>query len=66
MWPDTHVTEALVKDYVRKIRRLLGDDAKRPRFLETARGMGYRYIGDIEVSGLRNAQRAPAQGAKMR
>ena len=60
VWPDTHVTEALVKDYVRKIRRLLGDDAKRPRFLETARGMGYRYIGDIEVSGLGNARRAPA------
>ena len=51
LWPETHVTEALVKDYVRKIRKVLNDDAERPHFIETARGMGYRLIGDIPVLG---------------
>ncbi len=50
VWPDTHVTEALVKDYVRKIRRILQDDALQPGFIETARGLGYRLIGNIRVS----------------
>ena len=50
VWPHTHVTEELVKDYVRKVRRLLNDDPVRPHFIETARGMGYRLIGDIQIS----------------
>lgn len=57
IWPDTHVTEGLVKDYVRKIRTILKDDAERPRYIETARGMGYRLVGDIIVSGTSNAQK---------
>jgi DNA-binding winged helix-turn-helix (wHTH) protein len=39
VWPDTHVTEALVKDYVRRLRRILDDDPSQPRFIETVRGI---------------------------
>ncbi len=61
IWPNTHVTDGLVKDYVRKIRRVLLDDAEHPRFIETARGMGYRLIGDIAVSADGSAPvRAPS------
>ena len=38
VWPDTHVTEALVKDYVRRLRRILDDDPGQSRFIETVRG----------------------------
>lgn len=64
IWPNTYVAEASVKDYVRKIRRLVGDDPKRPRFIETARGLGYRYVGDIEISGAGSRRQAasPARG----
>ena len=55
VWPNTHVTEDLVKDYVRKIRRILGDDAQQPRFIETVRGMGYRFVGDIGIEGASRA-----------
>ena len=63
VWPDTHVTEDSVKDYVRKIRKILNDDARRPRFIETARGMGYRFVGNIKISGMDGAPLAaiPAQ-----
>lgn len=50
VWPDTHVSEGLVKDYVRRLRGVLSDDAREPRFIETARGLGYRLVGDIVVT----------------
>ncbi|MDX1576278.1 MAG: FlgO family outer membrane protein, partial [Kiloniellales bacterium] len=37
------------KDYVRRLRDVLSDDAQEPRFIETARGLGYRLVGDIVV-----------------
>ena len=49
VWPNTHVTESLVKDYVRRLRRILGDDPDRPRFIETVRGMGYRFVGSVSM-----------------
>jgi len=52
VWPDTHVTEALVKDYVRKLRRILDDDPRQPHFIETVRGMGYRFVGGVSISGV--------------
>lgn len=51
VWPDTVVTEGCVKDYVQILRRALGDDPRHPRFLQTVRGRGYRYLGGIEVTG---------------
>ncbi len=65
VWPETHVSEDLVKDYVRRIRRVLGDDPAEPAFIETARGRGYRFVGDIAVSGAGNAEQSlsPARGS---
>ena len=42
-------TERNVNNIVRKIRRALGEDAAKPRFLETVVGKGYRFIGPIRV-----------------
>lgn len=58
VWPDTHVSDGLVKDYVRKIRRVLGDDPAEPAFIETARGRGYRYVGNISVTGADDTRQA--------
>jgi DNA-binding winged helix-turn-helix (wHTH) protein/tetratricopeptide (TPR) repeat protein len=44
-------TERNINNIVRKIRRALGDDAAKPRFLETVVGKGYRFIGSIRVIG---------------
>lgn len=42
-------TERNINNIVRKIRTALGDDAEKPRFLETVVGKGYRFIGPIRV-----------------
>ena len=50
VWPNTHVSDASVKDCVKNLRALLHDDAASPAFIETVRGEGYRYLGGIEIS----------------
>ncbi len=40
---------------VRKIRQALGDDADRPRFVETVVGKGYRFIAPIDGRTARRA-----------
>jgi DNA-binding winged helix-turn-helix (wHTH) protein/predicted ATPase len=47
VWPDTIVSEGVLKVSVRKLRRALGDDPKTPRFIETVHRRGYRFIGPI-------------------
>jgi TolB-like protein/DNA-binding winged helix-turn-helix (wHTH) protein/Tfp pilus assembly protein PilF len=46
-WPDACVEEGQVKQFVAELRRILHDDPKAPRFIETVHGRGYRLIGDI-------------------
>lgn len=47
VWPETHVTPDLVREYIHDLRTALGDDARQPRFVETVRGKGFRLIGKI-------------------
>src|ERR1700690_2297528 len=42
-------TEKNVNNIVRKLRTALGDNADRPRFLETVVGKGYRFVGPVQV-----------------
>ena len=44
VWQHSHVSDGLVRGYIRELRQVLGDDAKAPRFIETASGRGYRFI----------------------
>ncbi len=67
IWPTTHVSEGSVKDYVRQIRRALGDSSSTPAYIETVRGRGYRYVGDIAVTGSESPRRpepAPIESAQ--
>ncbi len=41
--------EAGLNFCVRQIRRALGEDARRPRLLETLHGRGYRFMGTVEA-----------------
>jgi len=47
VWGDTLVSEDGLRDYLREIRYALGDDAEAPRFIETVRGRGYRFLPTI-------------------
>ncbi len=49
VWPDIHVSDASVKDCVRNLRAALGDHSDNPVYIETVRGLGYRFLGGIEI-----------------
>jgi DNA-binding winged helix-turn-helix (wHTH) protein/tetratricopeptide (TPR) repeat protein len=53
VWPELHVTPDLVREYIFDLRTILGDDARRPRLIETIRGRGYRLVGDIQLAEAR-------------
>jgi len=44
LWQHGYVSDGLLRGYIRQLRKLLGDDAKHPRFIETTGGRGYRFI----------------------
>jgi len=47
VWPETFVTDAVLKDSIRQLREALGDEAAAPRYIETAHRRGYRFIGQL-------------------
>jgi DNA-binding winged helix-turn-helix (wHTH) protein/predicted ATPase len=46
-WPEVSVTDAALTMCVSEIRKALGDDAKTPKYIETAHRLGYRFIGPV-------------------
>jgi tetratricopeptide (TPR) repeat protein len=57
LWRDVHVQPEVLKSHVLAIRNALGDKSSNPRFIETQRGRGYRYIGAMD--GLAPAENKP-------
>ncbi len=55
IWADTFVEESNLTYNVKMLRRALGDDAQRPRFIETVQRRGYRFVGDVRVGSNENA-----------
>jgi DNA-binding winged helix-turn-helix (wHTH) protein len=49
LWPRRYVTDGVLKVSVREIRRALEDNARSPRFIETAHRRGYRFIARTEA-----------------
>ena len=48
VWPNTFVQPEVLSSHIRDVRAALGDDARKPRFIETLSRRGYRFIGQIE------------------
>jgi len=44
VWPDTAVSDAALTSCIQELRHALGDDARRPRFIETVHRRGYRFV----------------------
>lgn len=49
VWKGVPVTDEALTQCIRTLRRALGDDAARPRFIATAPKHGYRFIAAIET-----------------
>lgn len=45
LWPDTHVAGTSLAQLVTELRKAIGDDPKRPRFVRTVFGFGYVFEG---------------------
>ncbi|HJU43144.1 MAG TPA: winged helix-turn-helix domain-containing protein [Vicinamibacterales bacterium] len=48
LWPDTAVTDHALTRVVAQLRRVLGDEAREARYVETVPTRGYRWIKDLD------------------
>lgn len=51
VWRGVPVTDEALTQCIRSLRRALGDDAARPRFIETVPKHGYRFVAPVEAAG---------------
>lgn len=51
LWPSTFVVDTNLASLIAEIRRLLDDDAARPRFVRTIHRFGYRFVAPVATSG---------------
>ncbi len=59
LWPDDTFVgfEDGLNTAASKLREVLGDDPQSPRFVETVRGRGYRFVGEVEPVAPRSQPR---------
>src|SRR5262245_52783561 len=48
VWPETAVSEGVLTVCIGELRHVLGDDSRRPRYIETVHRRGYRFIAPVE------------------
>ncbi|WP_341501375.1 winged helix-turn-helix domain-containing protein [Gallaecimonas sp. GXIMD4217] len=58
-WPDIIVSDNALNQFIVKLRRALGDDAKNPSYIVTVPKKGYRLIAKVEEARL-NAVHIPS------
>ncbi|MDX1530207.1 MAG: winged helix-turn-helix domain-containing protein, partial [Rhodothermales bacterium] len=51
VWPDVYVTENALSRCVSQLRKILGDDPREPRVIETIPTVGYRLIAPVHPVG---------------
>ena len=51
VWRGVPVTDEALTQCIRTLRKQLGDDAGRPRFIETVPKHGYRFVAPVEAVG---------------
>jgi predicted ATPase/DNA-binding winged helix-turn-helix (wHTH) protein len=49
IWAGLTVSDSMPATCVAELRKALGDEARIPRFIETAHGRGYRFIGEVKI-----------------
>ena len=57
VWRGVPVTDEALTQCIRTVRKQLGDDAARPRFIETVPKHGYRFIAPVETVGVETGRR---------
>jgi DNA-binding winged helix-turn-helix (wHTH) protein len=49
VWPDRFISDHSLTARLRAVREALGEDARKPRCIETVHGRGYRFVSPVEV-----------------
>lgn len=49
VWPGVVVGDESITQAIFLLRNVLGDDAKRPRYIETISKKGYRFLADVRI-----------------
>lgn len=65
LWPDTIVEEHSLTWNISTLRKALGDAGDTPRYIETVRGHGYRFIADVQAVEDAAAQQFAARPSAM-
>jgi len=60
LWPETYVQPQILRTYVLDLRKILDDDAKQPRFIQTIPKRGYSFVAAVKDAP------SPAVGATHR
>jgi DNA-binding winged helix-turn-helix (wHTH) protein len=61
VWPETAVSDAVVRVAIGALRKILGDTAQTPRFIATVPRRGYRFLGSVaEDIGVVSSSTGPA------
>jgi predicted ATPase len=47
LWPETYVQPQVLRTYVLDLRKILGDDAGQPRFIQTLPKRGYCFVAPV-------------------
>lgn len=51
LWPETYVQPQVLRTYVLELRKILGDDARQPSFIQSLPKRGYRFIAPVSAEG---------------
>jgi DNA-binding winged helix-turn-helix (wHTH) protein/tetratricopeptide (TPR) repeat protein len=65
VWDGTIVSESALTSVIKELRRALGEESKRPRFIESVYGQGYRFIAPAEVLSVPGPGRPPEAKATL-
>ena len=60
VWPDTYIQPEVLRNHVFTIRRMLGDSASQPQYVETLPRRGYRFIAAVSDRAVAEPPGPPA------
>jgi len=63
VWHDVVVGDSALSQCIKELRRVLGDDAATPRFIQTVPRHGYRFVAPVEVIKVSDGSTLPVPGA---
>lgn len=58
LWPETYVQPQVLRTYMLELRKVLGDDARQPRFIRSQPKRGYVFVAPVHESA-REQEPAP-------